>query len=189
MIKQLSTIEDAWNAEPFLYFQKENTPMSKEIKDIHFETQNALITDVVSRTSAPEKKALLDWLTGLLEIRENSDGRFVKAKSALAITREAKIVWPIVKIIAKKSKQYTWDDRSLSARMALGAGGIASIAFAGKGAGIAALGTAIGVPLWVVFAGGGLLAGKLIEELKDALNKTNAGDANYIIIDAKKTDK
>ena len=39
-------------------------------------------------------------------------------------------------------------------------------AFGAQGAGVAALGTAIGVPLWVISGAGASLAGVLLEELK-----------------------
>lgn len=38
--------------------------------------------------------------------------------------------------------------------------------FSGQGAGIAALGGAIGVPLWVVFGAGGAFVGVFIDEAK-----------------------
>jgi len=51
----------------------------------------------------------------------------------------------------------------------LSAAAIAAVAFSGKGAGIAALGGAIGVPLWVVLGAGGAFAGVLIEEIQRSL--------------------
>jgi hypothetical protein len=39
-------------------------------------------------------------------------------------------------------------------------------AFGSQGAGVAALGTAVGVPLWVISGAGASMAGVLLDELK-----------------------
>lgn len=68
-------------------------------------------------------------------------------------------------LVAVAVKDLAWDNRGLPARMGISAAILAAIAFGGQGAGIAALGTAIGVPLWVVFGAGAAFIGDLYERL------------------------
>lgn len=69
------------------------------------------------------------------------------------------------KLVASALKQIAWDERGLKARLALSGAVAGVVLFGGQGAGIAALGTAIGVPLWVVFGAGAAFIGALYEEL------------------------
>ena len=55
--------------------------------------------------------------------------------------------------------------------------------FGGQGAGIAALGAAIGVPLWVVFGAGAAFAGVLYEEIT---GKRSSTKTTYTVIDAER---
>ena len=68
--------------------------------------------------------------------------------------------------LGSEIKRVSWDQRGLAERMALSAAAVAALIFSGQGAGIAALGGAIGVPLWVVFGAGGAFAGVIIDEAK-----------------------
>jgi hypothetical protein len=87
-----------------------------------------------------------------------------KAKQAVSLTVNSKIVWPTVKILARELQRLGWNDRSWAARLG-GIGATVGIAvFGGQAAGVAALGTAIGVPLWVVLGSGAAFAGVLVEE-------------------------
>ena len=70
-----------------------------------------------------------------------------------------------MKIAALKIKEAGWDNRSATARFGLGGAAVGLALFGSQGAGIAALGTAIGVPLWVVLGGGAAFANWLVEEL------------------------
>ena len=69
------------------------------------------------------------------------------------------------KTTAIKSVKSFWDNRSFPTKIGLGASSVALIVFGTQGAGIAALGTAIGIPLWVVFGAGATFAGVLYEEI------------------------
>lgn len=84
---------------------------------------------------------------------------------ALRMTASEKVVWPIAKTIAAEVKRVVWEDRGLPARIGAGAAAIGAVVLGGQSAGIAALGTAVGVPLWIVLGAGGAFAGVLIEEL------------------------
>ena len=68
-------------------------------------------------------------------------------------------------LVARSFKALAWDNRGLAARLALGGAIVGVVFFGGQGAGIAALGTAIGVPLWVVFGAGSAFLGVLYDEI------------------------
>jgi len=78
-------------------------------------------------------------------------------------------------------KDKLWVQRNTSSRLAIIGTGIGLSFFYGQGAGIAALGGAIGVPLWVVFGAGGAYAGTIIEAAKRKNN--DIIDAEYIMED------
>lgn len=71
--------------------------------------------------------------------------------------------------------------------MGMGAAATGLALFGGANAGIAALGTAIGVPLWIVLGGGAMFAKYLFDELTQKEAARDAG-ASYRVIDAKKED-
>jgi hypothetical protein len=68
----------------------------------------------------------------------------------------------------------------------MGAAATGAALFGGKAAGLAALGTAIAVPLWVVFGAGGAFMGVLYEELT---GKKHKAKASYRVIDAERDDR
>jgi hypothetical protein len=79
-----------------------------------------------------------------------------------------------IKTIAKGLKSTAWDNRALTARLAL-SGAIAGAVFfgglGGQGAGIAEPCSAIGVLLWVVFGAGAGFIGILYEDITGKKNK------------------
>ncbi len=72
-----------------------------------------------------------------------------------------------------KTKRLTWDERGLKSRLGLSGAAAGLVIFGGQGAGIAALGTAIAVPLWVVLGAGATFAGFLYEELTRSKDSGN----------------
>jgi hypothetical protein len=68
-------------------------------------------------------------------------------------------------LIFRQLKQVAWDDRGVTARLAISGSLVGLTLFGGQGAGIAALGTAVGVPLWVVFGAGAAFLGVLYKEI------------------------
>lgn len=109
--------------------------------------RQALIVRIAEHTAPEERVQLSAWLASLLDIRESTDSAFVKTKRAIQETVSRRVIWPAVKLMAKEVKRLGWDERSASARWGLGAGAAAAAFFGGQSAGIAALGTAVGVPL------------------------------------------
>jgi hypothetical protein len=106
-----------------------------------------------------------------------------KAKQALSLTASSSVVVPAVKMIARETKRLAWDDRGLKGRLGIGGAAVGLALFGGQGAGIAALGTAIGVPPWVVFGAGAAFLGVLYEEITG--RKPNQ-KTTYRVIDAER---
>lgn len=124
----------------------------------------SLAVTVVAQSSATEHIALLQWAEEMHAIMNRSGSLIKKATSAIQVTAQSKVLLPIMKLAGGELKRLGWDDRGLPARIAIGAAG-AALTLSGSGAGIAALGGAIGVPLWVVFGAGGAFVGVIIDEL------------------------
>jgi hypothetical protein len=131
--------------------------------------QRTMALAVIKYASVSDREILLRWARDLLQIRDSDQSALDKAKAAIRCTVESKAITPFVTMLGGEIKRIGWDERGLPARIGLSAAAIAAVAFSGKGAGIAALGGAIGVPLWVVLGAGGAFAGVLIEEIQRSL--------------------
>jgi hypothetical protein len=129
-----------------------------------------------------EKLILKAWLSDLLLIRASKASRVQKIRGALRSTFAKKATLPIAKAIAAQVKKHGWDKRSSRTKWALAASGVGIAVFGGQSAGIAALGGAIGVPLWVVFGGGAAIAKIMLDEiareitLRDGFTKPSSYD-------------
>ncbi|MBK6629996.1 MAG: hypothetical protein IPG33_02535 [Betaproteobacteria bacterium] len=142
-----------------------------------------LAVRIASAANAEEKEAIRLWIERLLEIRASDLPATLKAKQAIAVTSNSRVVVPTVKMIARETKRLAWDERGLKGRLAVGGAAVGVALFGGQGAGIAALGTAIGVPLWVVFGAGAAFLGMLYEEIT---GKKPPSKTTYQVIDAEK---
>lgn len=131
--------------------------------------QAKIVQDIVDDANVEQQQALLEWAEELLVIRYADNSVRSKAKAAVVATAHRKVVWPFVRVVLQRLKRLGWDERSWKARLGIGTVATTVAVFGGQGAGIAALGTAVGVPLWVVFGAGGTFAGLLIDELEDAV--------------------
>jgi hypothetical protein len=120
-----------------------------------------------------ESRVLITFIDTLLDIRASKEGKLRKLKATITATLRAKLIWPAIKLIYRECKDRFWDKRSTTTRFGLAGSLIGLTFFGGQGAGIAALGGAIGVPLWVVFGAGAMYANYLREELVDRLNPHN----------------
>lgn len=145
------------------------------------EKQKQLAIKIAASANAVEKEALRIWIERLLALKATNLPTLRKAKQALALTANSKVVLPTVKIIARETKRLAWDERGLKGRLGLGGAAVGVALFGGQGAGIAALGTAVGVPLWVVFGAGAAFAGVLYEEIT---GKKPSTKTTYAVIDA-----
>jgi len=123
-----------------------------------------LVAIIANATDEAEKEAISVWASRLLELRNAGLPHMQKARQAISITTTSKILWPTVKIVGHELKRLGWSERSWGARLGGMGAVVGATAFGGQAAGVAALGTAIGVPLWVVLGSGAAFAGVLIEE-------------------------
>lgn len=113
-----------------------------------------------------ERQAIINWGMQLLAIRRSDKTTIQKAQAALEITRRSNIILPTLSKAGITLRNVLWKDRNWPTRIGLGTAAIAAVAFGSQGAGIAALGGAIGIPLWVVCGAGGVFIGTLIDELQ-----------------------
>ncbi|WP_336810715.1 hypothetical protein [Bosea sp. MMO-172] len=148
--------------------------------------QRQVAAFVAEAATPSDLDAIRTWAGKLLDIRASSTSKLAKAKAAVSLTASSKVVWPVAKMVAKEAKRIGWDDRSKTARLGLGGAAVGAAVFGGKSAGIAALGTAVGVPLWVVLGAGASFANVLIEEV--TRRKTKIDGASYTVIDAERVD-
>ena len=127
--------------------------------------ERELAITIVQATSPNDRVFLQQWITQLLVLKDAPLGKLEKAKRAIAITASSKAAITAAKLVAKHLKRVAWDERSRAARFGMGGVALGLAAFGSQGAGVAALGTAVGVPLWVTSGAGASMAGVLLEEL------------------------
>ena len=127
--------------------------------------ERELAITIVQATSPNDRVILQQWITQLLVLKDAPLGKLEKAKRAIAITASSKAAITAAKLVAKHLKRVAWDERSTAARFGMGGVALGLAAFGSQGAGVAALGTAVGVPLWVISGAGASMAGVLLEEL------------------------
>lgn len=127
--------------------------------------QKQLAVQIAQKATPDENTALRTWLYGLLALRDKRVSVLTKGKEAIGLTIKSKVAWTLIKIMAKEIKRHGWDDRNKTAKFGIGGAAIGLALFGGSNAGIAALGGAVGVPLWVVLGGGSMFAKLLIGEL------------------------
>lgn len=138
--------------------------------------ERQLAVAIIKSTSPSDQILLQQWITQLLVLKDAPIGKLEKAKKAIAITASSKAAIAAAKIVTRHIKRVAWDERSTAARFGLGGAALGLAAFGSQGAGIAALGTAVGVPLWVVSGAGASLAGVLLEELKRSKKDDSGND-------------
>lgn len=126
---------------------------------------------VWEQTAPAEREALLSWLRDLAKIRDSGDSLASRSYQALSCTLTSKAVWPLVKQLGREFKRLGWDERSSKWRAFLGGSAAGLVLLGTQGAGIAALGGAIGVPLWLVVGGGAAVLDALIDRSKDGSGK------------------
>jgi hypothetical protein len=161
-IEQLLTVRDA-----------DISVVEKAKQAVAITTESTVIVPVVKMISRELTPPQLTLLTQeLLVIKDSDRSLSDKLSEGTATT-------------IKYLKQFAWDDRGLVGRMALGGAIVGAVLFGGQAAGIAALGTAIGVPLWVVFGAGAAFLGVLYEEITGVRQDPKA---SYTVIDAERKD-
>lgn len=113
-----------------------------------------------------ERAAIVAWLLELDRIRGSDAPARTRMREALRATTREPLVRAVLTASGRQLVELAWEDRSWAQRLA-GLGILTTtVLLDGRRAGIAALGSAVGVPLWVVFGGGGALVGVFLDELE-----------------------
>jgi hypothetical protein len=136
--------------------QKRFTAKASPISD------RGLAEQILRSSTKAEAAALAAYFEQLLTIRRSSMSVQEKLRLAVNQTIDGKLILPLFTVIAREV-QAIWGRVSLPAQFGIMAGAAALAAFGRAGAGIATLGTAVGVPLWIVAGSGGALAGTFLE--------------------------
>ena len=147
--------------------------------------QLILAKKLISSVDEDEKLALSKLMSDLLALRASTASPLAKARRAIRLTKDSGVVLPIVKRIGRELKRIGWEERSVKARFGLSGAGIALLLFGSQGAGIAALGGAVGVPLWIVLGAGATFAGVIVEEV----SSSRAQKSDYTIIESERKDE
>ena len=132
------------------------------------EERNRVARAVVRELDPEQREVLANYTASLLLLRGKDLPTQTRVLDAIDLTADAKVLGVLTKGSGRLLAKHAWTDRSWAARIGLSAAAIASILTAGQGAGIALLGTAVGVPLWIVFGAGGAFAGELLDEIARA---------------------
>jgi hypothetical protein len=120
---------------------------------------------VVAELDPAQREVLADYMASLILLRQRELPAQTKVLDSIDLTADRQVLGVLTKGSGRLLAKHAWKDRSWAARIGLSAAALASILTAGQGAGIALLGTAVGVPLWIVFGAGGTFAGALIDEV------------------------
>lgn len=118
-----------------------------------------------------QKKAVIRLFRRLLDVREMDAGAHEKLRKALPDEEDTKAALDALQSSASHIKDLAWDDRTWPARVGIGAATVVAASVAGQSAAIALLGTAIAIPLWVVFGAGEDFAKALVAALEDSLQR------------------
>lgn len=129
----------------------------------------SVIRFIEPRLTPDHRVIVIEWAERLLSIRRSDAPVLEKARRAIQETVQREVVLALLSTSGSALKDLAWDDRTWSGRLGIGAATVAAVAVAGQGAGIAALGGAVGVPLWIVLGAGDSFAGMLIDELSRTL--------------------
>ncbi|WP_163882641.1 hypothetical protein [Rhizobium laguerreae] len=146
-----------------------------------------LAITIAGSASRAEADALRDWARLLIDLKDEKISAAAKARKAISLTASSKVILPAMKIISAQAKKHGWDNRTSTQRLGIAAAAGASAVFPGAHAGIAALGGAVGVPLWMVFGGGSMFLKVLYDELRKR-PEAQASGASYKVIDAERQD-
>ncbi|MGO7666550.1 hypothetical protein ACC697_29370 [Rhizobium ruizarguesonis] len=149
--------------------------------------QRQLAISIAGSVTRTEADALRDWARLLIELKDEKMSATAKARKAISLTASSGVILPAMKIISAQAKKHGWDNRTSTQRLGIAAAAGAAALFPGANAGIAALGGAVGVPLWMIFGGGSMFLKVLCDELTKRPDERDP-DVSYKVIDAEKLD-
>lgn len=121
--------------------------------------------DTIHQMSDDEKILVKDWAEKSLIVVSNN--QLSKVQKVLAL-RKIKPTKPIMRLfiaLFQVTKKKVWTNQSWARRLGIGGLTIAVLTASSKGVGIAAFGTAQGLPLFLVTAIGATALGAIIDEI------------------------
>lgn len=127
------------------------------------------IRPLLVRMEPSAQERMASWLQSLVDLRRAPLSPKEKWAAIRREMKEVTVLLPVVKAMGEAVKEHAWDDRTWGFRLAGGAAAVTAAAVGGKKAGLAMLGTAVAIPLWVVFGAGAAFAGLIIDELEGML--------------------
>ena len=130
------------------------------------EKQGLVIQSVVSRLSTEDRSRLSAWVEKIQEISKSEGSYAARGMQAVRTTLDSKVAWPAIRVLFDELKAHGWSERSMAQRAAMATIVGTVVATGGAGAGIAAMGGAIGVPLWLLTGTGAYALAKLVDELR-----------------------
>ncbi len=130
------------------------------------------ISAVRNKLDRVQKLAVIRLFKRLLEVRHTDASAKDKLRKALPDGKDTKVALDALQSSASHIKDLAWDDRTWPARVGIGAATVVAATLAGEAAGLALAGTAIAIPLWVVFGSGEDFAQALIADLEENLDET-----------------
>jgi hypothetical protein len=137
-------------------------------------TQPALVQALL-RLRPREQQRLLEWARGVGAIRYGALRGGEKLRAMLALTREKEALWPLAKVMALALRHVLWDARSWKVRLGVGAVIAIFVAIGNEAPNIVDLGGGIGLPLWMLIAGGATAAGSIADRVKARVGKRHTG--------------
>ena len=140
----------------------------------HLKSQSLEIQKLATASSNEDILILISWAESLLKLRLSTKSRALKTREAIMSSFQIKRLRPMIKLVAGLIKKHGWDQRSKRSRLGIAVSAATVTLFGGQSAGIAALGSAIGAPLWVVFGSGAMFAETIIRECQTELKRRQA---------------
>ena len=138
----------------------------RSVSEVQETAAEPAIVQALLRLPPAEQQRLLEWSRGLGAIRDGTLRGGRKAVAMLALTRDRKAAWPLVKLLSLALKHGVWDARSWALRLGIGSIVATFIVVGNVGAGLVALGGGVRLPLWLLIGAGGVLIGLLADKLK-----------------------
>ncbi len=136
-----------------------------------------LVREMIRELEPAQQALLYNWAVRMMAVRASKRSRVAKAVAAVRLSARATVLKPVFLELRRRllelgirSKRLLWDDRNWAARLGLAGMAGAAALTGGQWAGIAALGGAIGVPLWMLTGAGGTVLGAIIDELEGMIS-------------------
>jgi hypothetical protein len=138
----------------------------------------AVIVEEIRRLPADKLRLVQSWSNTAVAITSNTALSRKEKLLRLRKLETSDVVKLLLLELSRRLKVSLWDQRGWGARLALSGLAVGVIAGGTEAAGIAALGSAIGLPFFLLTTAGGALLGTLVQELGRPPNpESNTDDA------------